>query len=165
MATTTTTRTIRCTNCGQLNRTPATAEGTPRCGNCHAFLPWITDATDENFTQIAEQPTIPVLVDLWATWCTPCRTVSPALEQLATEHAGQLKLVKVDIDHAPQIARRFSIQTVPTLMILHHGQVLARQPGAAPVHVLRQWLDEAVSRIPANSKPTSGRAPEHDART
>ena len=131
-----------------MNRVPAAAPGKPRCGNCQAFLPWIADASDEDFAEIAEQATIPVLVDLWAAWCGPCRMVSPALEQLAREKAGQLKLVKVDIERAPKLAKRFSVQAVPTLMVLYRGEVIARQPGAAPVDALRRWLDGAIARIP-----------------
>jgi thioredoxin 2 len=71
--------------------------------------------------------------------------VSPALEQLAGERAGQLKLVKVDVDKAPAISQRFSVQAVPTLLLLDRGQVLRRQSGAAPVAALRNWLDEALS--------------------
>ena len=91
-----------------MNRVPAAARGKPRCGNCKALLPWIADAGDEDFAEIVEQATVPVLVDLWAAWCGPCRMVSPALEQLAREKAGQLKLVKVDIERAPKLAQRFS---------------------------------------------------------
>ena len=116
---TTTTRTVTCENCGRMNRVPAAAQGTPRCGNCKAPLPWIADAGDTDFAEIAEQATVPVLVDLWASWCGPCRMVSPALEQLASEKAGQLKLITVNIDRAPTLAQRFSIQAVPTL----HGAV------------------------------------------
>lgn len=147
-ATTGAVRTIRCENCGRLNRVPAAGSGTPRCGNCKAPLPWIADAGDENFTEVAEQASVPVLVDLWASWCGPCRMVSPVLEQLAREKAGRLKLVKVDIDRAPKLAQRFSVQAVPTLMVLHRGKVIARQPGAAPVDVLRRWVEDAISRIP-----------------
>ena len=103
-------------------------------------------------SEIAEQATVPVLVDLWAAWCGPCRMVSPALEQLAKEKAGQLKLVKVDIERAPQLAQRFSVQAVPTLMVLNRGEVIARQPGAAPVDALRRWLDGAIARIPSGSR-------------
>lgn len=87
-----------------------------------------------------------MLVDLWATWCGPCRMVSPALEQLAQERAGSLKKVKVDVDAAPQISRRFTVQAVPTLLLVDHGKVLARQSGAAPVAALRSWLDQALTR-------------------
>lgn len=143
------TRTVRCETCERLNRVPAAAQGKPRCGNCKAFLPWIVDAGDDDFAQIAAQATVPVLVDLWATWCGPCRMVSPALEQLAREKAGQLKLVKVDIDQAPKLAQRFSVQSVPTLMVLYRGEVIARQAGAVPINALRRWLNEAITHIPS----------------
>jgi thioredoxin 2 len=79
--------------------------------------------------------------------------VSPALEQLATERAGQLKLVKVDVDKAPTLAQRFSVQAVPTLLLLDHGQVLRRQSGAAPVAALRNWLDQALPTSNAKESP------------
>ena len=152
MATMTTTRTVKCQNCGRLNRVPAAAHGRPRCGHCKAFLPWIADASDDDFAEIAEQATIPVMVDFWAVWCGPCRMVSPALEQLANEKAGQLKLVKVDIERAPRLAQRFTVQAVPTLMVMSRGEVIARQPGAAPVDALRRWVDGAIARIPPDSR-------------
>src|ERR687884_60497 len=123
MATTTATRMVKCENCGRMNRVPAAA-----------------------------QVTIPVLVDLWAAWCGPCRMVSPALEQLAREKAGQLKLVKVDIERAPKLAQRFSVQAVRTLMVMYRGEVIARQSGAAPVEALRRWGDGAIARIPSDSR-------------
>jgi thioredoxin 2 len=150
-------RTVRCEKCGKLDRVPAAAKGRPRCGNCQAYLPWIVDAGDEDFAEVAEQASVPVLVDLWAPWCASCRMVSPALEQLARERAGQLKLVKVDIDQAPGLMRRFEVHAVPTLLVLHRGEVLARQPGAAPVDALRRWLDQAIARVPATSE--SGGSP------
>src|SRR5690349_7404900 len=98
---------ISCKNCGTKNRVPAAARGTPRCGNCHRPLPWVVDAGDDTFALVAEQASSPVLVDVWAPWCGPCRMVSPVLEQLASENAGQVKLVKVNADAAPQISQRF----------------------------------------------------------
>ncbi len=92
---------IRCENCGRKNRVPAAASGVPRCAQCHAPLPWLTEAGDDNFAEVADQATIPVLVDLWAPWCGPCHMVSPALERLAREMAGRIKLVKVNVDAAP----------------------------------------------------------------
>ncbi len=152
MAAATAMQTVKCENCGRMNRVPAAAQGKPRCGNCKAFLPWIVDAGDGNFMEIAEHATVPVLVDLWASWCGPCRMVSPALEQLAREKAGQIKLVKVDIERAPKLAQRFSVQAVPTLMVLYRGEVIARQRGAAPVEALRRWLDGAITGIPPESR-------------
>ncbi|HTF46428.1 MAG TPA: thioredoxin [Pseudonocardia sp.] len=135
---------VTCPNCGRRNRVPSAANGVPRCGNCHRPLPWITDADDTDFAEVAERASIPVLVDLWATWCGPCRMVSPALEQLATELAGQLKLVKVDVDQSSAVAARFEVQAVPTLIVLRNGQVAARQAGAAPLNTLRGWVSQVI---------------------
>jgi thioredoxin 2 len=137
-------RIVTCPHCGRKNRVPAAVAGKPRCAQCHQWLPWIVDARDDTFAQIAENSSIPVLVDLWATWCGPCRTVSPALEQLAQERAGQLKLVKVDVDVAPALSQRFAVRAVPTLLLLREGEVLGRQSGAAPIAGLRAWVDETL---------------------
>ena len=140
-----TTNIVACVNCDKRNRVPAAAAGKPRCAQCQHWLPWIVEATDGDYGEIVEKSSVPVLVDLWATWCGPCRMVSPALEQLAGERAGELKLVKVDVDKAPATAQRFSVQAVPTLVIVGGGKVLARQSGAAPVAALRAWLDQALA--------------------
>jgi thioredoxin 2 len=136
---------IKCPHCGKTNRVPSAAHGVPRCGNCHQSLPWITAAGDDDFGEVVERAALPVLVDMWATWCGPCRMVSPALEQLAAERAGRIKLVKVDVDAAPRLAQRFRVQAVPTLMVVRDGEVVARQAGALPLPALRQWLDASVA--------------------
>ena len=136
---------VACVNCGKRNRVPAAADGKPRCAQCRHWLPWVADAGDTDFGEVVEKSSVPVLVDLWATWCGPCRMVSPALEQLASERAGQLKLVKIDVDKAPALSQRFSVQAVPTLMVISRGNVVARQSGAAPVAALRAWLDQALA--------------------
>src|SRR6201987_6391032 len=117
---------VKCANCGYRNRVPAAAAGTPRCGHCHQPLPWIADADDATFADIAEAAKIPVIVDLWAPWCGPCRMVSPALEQLARDLAGRVKLVKVNVDTSPQISQRFAAQAIPTLLVLRGGRGPAR---------------------------------------
>ena len=135
---------VECPHCGHVNRLPVAAQGKPKCGNCHQPLPWVVDASDDDFADVAEKASLPVLVDLWATWCGPCRMVSPVLEDLAKEKAGEVKLVKVDIDRSPKLSQRFDVKAVPTLMVLRDGKVLARQAGAAPANVLRDWLDKAI---------------------
>ncbi|MBO3682797.1 thioredoxin [Streptomyces sp. NEAU-YJ-81] len=138
-------RTIKCPTCGRANKIPAAAEGAPRCGNCKSPLPWIVDADENEFADVAEKATPLVVVDLWATWCGPCRMVSPALEQVATELAGKVKLVKVDIDRNPHLAQRFEVQAVPTLLILDKGELVARRAGAAPAGTLRSWVEQVTA--------------------
>src|SRR3984957_17579097 len=136
--------TVVCPNCGKRNRVPAAADGKPRCANCHHWLPWVVDAGDVDFAEIVEKSAVPVVVDLWATRCGPCRMVSPALEELARNRTGSLKLVNGDVHWAPTLSQRFNVRAVPTLFLLDHGQLLARQPGAAPVAALRDWVVQAL---------------------
>jgi thioredoxin 2 len=103
------------------------------------------EAGDADFSTVAEQSPVPVLVDFWAAWCGPCRMVSPVLDKLAREREGAVKLVKVDVDKSPGLSRRFDVQAIPTLMVLIDGQVAARQAGAAPAEALRTWLDRALA--------------------
>ncbi len=137
---------VNCPRCRQRNRVQAVASGTPVCGSCRQPLPWIVDAGDDTFAAVAEQSRTPVVVDLWAPWCGPCRTVAPALEQVAHDLAGKVKLVKVNVDDAPALSQRFQVQAVPTLMILRDGRVLARQPGAAPPAALRRWVEQSLAK-------------------
>jgi thioredoxin 2 len=137
---------VVCPTCGRKNRVPAAANGQPRCRQCHNHLPWLAEADDDSFGDVVEQAKLPVLVDFWAPWCGPCRAVSPALENLARERAGRIKLVKVNVDESPTTANRFGVQGIPTLLVLDKGTAVARQTGAAPEAALRQWLDEALDR-------------------
>ena len=135
---------VACDACGTKNRVPDRATGVPRCGKCGAALPWITDSGDEDFDEVVGAASLPVLVDLWATWCGPCRLVGPALEQLAHELAGKLKLVKVDVDAAPAVARRLDVQSIPTLLLVVDGAAVSRRTGAAPLDDLRRWVGEVL---------------------
>jgi thioredoxin 2 len=145
MTTQTETNVVECAKCGRRNRVPATGDGEPRCGNCHAPLPWIVDADDETFAEVVDRSRLPVVVDLWATWCGPCRMVSPALEQVARDLAGRIKLVKVDVDKARQVSERFRVQAVPTLLVMRGGEVVSTQLGAVPAARLRTWVEEALA--------------------
>jgi thioredoxin 2 len=134
-----------CPSCGRRNRLPAAAHGTPRCAHCHTPLPWVTEADEASFGAVAEESRLPVLVDLWAPWCGPCRTVGPAVEQLAAELAGRLKVVKVNVDDAPAISDRYGVKGIPTLLILRGGRVASRQVGALPAPALRTWVEESLA--------------------
>src|SRR6478752_7286976 len=126
---------VACANCGAKNRVPAVAKGMPRCGKCSTPLPWVVDAKDNEFHAVVDELSLPVLVDVWAPWCGPCRMVSPALEKLAGDLAGNLKLVEV--------------QSIPTLILLDHGTVVDKQIGALPEAQLRSWLE---STLPTRSR-------------
>jgi thioredoxin 2 len=136
---------IKCPVCGKKNRVPAAASGIPQCGNCQSPLPWIAAAGDDGYRDVVEESSLPVLVDLWAPWCGPCHLVSPALEQLANDFAGKVKLVKINVDESPSISQRFGVQGIPTLLVTRKGEVIARQTGAAPESTLRTWLEDALS--------------------
>ncbi|HTW20784.1 MAG TPA: thioredoxin [Mycobacteriales bacterium] len=144
-ATVSASRIVRCENCGKNNRVPAVADGIPRCGQCRSPLPWIADADDATFEATATHVRVPVLVDLWAPWCGPCRAVSPALEQVARRLAGRLKLVKVNVDSSPSVAQRFEVQAVPTLLVLKDGNAVGRQAGAASAQALEAWVERTLA--------------------
>ena len=135
---------VVCPKCAKKNRVPAAATGVPRCANCKAALPWLTSAGDADFDQVAGQSPVPVLVDLWAPWCGPCRMVAPAVEEAARKLAGRLKVVKVNVDHAPAVSARFNATSIPMLLVLDRGKVKARQVGAVPADALLRWVEAAA---------------------
>lgn len=110
------------------------------------MLPWIADADDSTFAGVVESAKLPVLLDLWAPWCGPCRVVSPILEQLAAKFAGRVKLAKVNVDEAPRTQARFQVRAIPTLVVLKDGKVVERQTGAASEPVLTEWLERALEK-------------------
>ncbi len=128
---------LTCTNCRAKNSIRPSATGAPHCGKCGKPLPWVVDAADATFDLEAKAAPI-VLVDLWAPWCGPCRFVSPILEELAREHAGRLKVVKVNVDHNPALSRRFEARSIPTMVVLKDGLVVDRIVGARPKAELEQ---------------------------
>lgn len=140
---------VRCPKCGKQNRVPAAAKGVPHCGNCGATLPWLTESGEGDFSAVVEQSALPVLVDFWAPWCGPCRMVSPALEQIANERPGRLKLVKVNTDNAPSLSGRFGIRGIPTMILFDHGKETARVVGAMPASALASWVDNHLPKAAA----------------
>ena len=132
---------VTCVSCATRNRVPAAASGRPRCAKCRADLPWLVEGTDADFDAVVATK-VPVVVDLWAPWCGPCRMVAPVLERLAASRAGSLKVVKVNVDHNPAVQRRFEAMSIPTLVLLRDGVEVSRQVGALPPAQLERWVDQ-----------------------
>jgi thioredoxin 2 len=139
---------VRCPACGTKNRLRPSAEGVPRCARCKAALPWITSATEATFEE-ETRAAVPVIVDFWAAWCGPCRMIEPVLERLATENAGRLKVVQVNVDEEPQLARRFEAMSIPLLVVLRDGEEVDRIVGARPPAALEQRLRPILDASPA----------------
>ena len=143
---------VTCVNCGKKNRVAVVARGVPRCGVCHTTLPWIVNADAQDFDGAIDAD-VPVLVDFWAEWCAPCRMVGPIVERLGRELAGRLKVVKLDVDGAPEVAARNGAQSIPLLVLFRGGDEIDRLVGAVPEPQLRQWLEPHLSA--AESAPSS----------
>lgn len=104
-----------------------------------------TAVTDATFDNEVKKAGVPVLVDFWAEWCGPCRMVAPILEELGKELAGQIKIVKVDVDNNQRVAAAYNIRSIPSLLLFKNGQVISQKLGAMPKHQLKAWLTEAVA--------------------
>jgi thioredoxin 1 len=101
------------------------------------------EITDANFQSEVMKSSLPVLVDFWATWCGPCKTIAPHLEAIASAYTGQLRVGKCDIDKNPMVPTQFEVRSIPTLLLFKNGQVAGQLVGAVP----RARIEDLVSKI------------------
>jgi thioredoxin 1 len=100
--------------------------------------------TDATFDQEVKQSDIPVVVDFWAEWCGPCKQIGPALEELSEQYAGQVKIVKVNVDENPDSPAQMGVRGIPSLFLFKDGNVVSNKVGAAPKAALENWIKESI---------------------
>lgn len=98
----------------------------------------------ENFSSEVLASPIPVVVDFFATWCGPCRMLAPVLESVSEDYTGKVKFVKLDVDEASDIAKDYSVMSIPTLIIFKNGEEVAKTVGALGAEALEEWIDESI---------------------
>jgi thioredoxin 2 len=139
---------VACPQCHALVRVPEErASEHPKCPRCKAeVLTGKPLALDEaSFAAHVERASLPVLVDFWAPWCGPCHMMAPVLDRTAAQRATGLRVAKVNTDEQPQLAGRFGIRSIPTLILFRDGRELTRQSGAVDAAALSRWLDGALT--------------------
>ncbi len=136
--------TVRCQFCETWNRVDAArASDRPKCGKCGK--PMLLDRplhlNDDTFARTIAGSDVPVLVDFYADWCGPCKTMAPSIDELAREHQGTALVAKLDTDRAQRTAADFGIRGIPTTILFKGGREVARQTGAVPKAALEQMLE------------------------
>lgn len=143
---------IRCPSCGANNRVDLekVAQGNEAvCARCKNPLPVSSKpvtVTDATFAAEVERSPVPVLLDLWAPWCGPCRMIAPVLEQLAAEMAGRVRIAKLNVDENQATASRFNVRSIPTLLILKSGREVDRLVGVLPKPEIVRRLELALAQ-------------------
>jgi len=134
---------VVCPQCHTTNRVARARMGEgANCGSCHRplFAGEAFALTTSTFDRHLNASDVPVVVDFWAPWCGPCRTMAPAYEQAASELALSNQLAKVDTDAEPELGSRFGIRSIPTMIAFRNGREVARRTGASGAREIVQWI-------------------------
>ena len=143
---------VVCPHCGGVNRVPAAARAlAAKCGKCgeHLFSGYPADVDGGMFERQVARSTLPVLVDVWAPWCGPCRAMAPAYEAAAKELEPDVRLIKLNSDNEQAIAGRLGIRGIPALLLYRGGAEVARSAGAMSARQIVEWTRAALSSRPA----------------
>ena len=100
--------------------------------------------TDDTFDSEVRNSDVPVVVDFWAEWCGPCKSIGPALEELAEEYGGTVKIAKVNVDENPNSPAQLGVRGIPALFLFKDGEIVSNKTGAAPKAALKGWIDESI---------------------
>ena len=141
-----------CPSCGAKNRVPEEKlHAQPSCGQCQQLLLPLApiELNEENFSQFIAHSDLPVLIDLWAEWCGPCKMMAPHFAQVAAQNA-QVIFAKIDTEKSPRLSSAFNVRSIPTLVLMNKTHEIARISGALRSTELQQWLDQQLKANPGS---------------